>query len=890
MLRYLIAVLVVVLGAHPLLAADFGKNVERDSISLNGTWQTLREHGNEEIWKPEVAAAQQWADVSVPGGLAPGSNQNQAKSIRFVWARKTITLDAPHAGKAAVLRWDGIRFGATAWLNGHKLAEHAAVGPNTVLIPSGITKPGANVLLLKVPGWSGVMKSKSGYPLMPCGAATQWGAKNPAIVFSIWMEFYSDVYMKHVLAMPDLAAGTVTFRVHLDCAGTLPANVNLEATVLDATGKPGGSASLTSIRDKNPADVVVKLDSVHPWSLETRYLYTATLRASTPGKKCDEVSFRFGMREFRVQDGHFALNGKPVWLRGSNLVNEWNWGEFFNENARRFIIDEARNQNLNCFRTHTSPPPHSWLNIADEHGVFILAEFPVLYNYQDFKYTPQEYEVFHANALLDARGWVTSLWNHPSVVIWVLSNESRRDDAFETGPLQDLVNNLDPTRITMRTGTPRGTREVVHIHTCGNYSGGSEGSWVQSFAGETRRKDPKRAFSNSEYMNRFGENTARWLGVPSHSDAGNNKAEVALEHTEAMRRLNYDCLLPYMYSGWTRLSEQPWRPEFISPMAAALHSAMAPVLASLDLFDRNFSVGQEVTTPVVLINELNAEVHAKLDLYVTANDPLLIPEPNALKAALSRQSFNVTLKPASMSNMTVTWKLPEKEGSYWLALVASRAGDKPVVSQRVVRAIAAPPKLAALKSRRVVILGPPDKPVQDYLTSRGVQVRSSLAKGKIDTDIVLVGDSSKVSADEKALTPALLDWVKADGRLIVLDPGRWDWNELVPFTMARNVVSRVFPYPNSRHYILNNVDPLTLRRWNTIPSIVSDSTISTAAPGASNVLWSTDNKAPSPVVVSIPTGKGEILLCCLKLRARISPSANSYDPAAERVFANLIGP
>ena len=32
----------------------------------------------------------------------------------------------------------------------------------------------------------------------------------------------------------------------------------------------------------------------------------------------------------------------------------------------------------------------------------ILAELPVLYNYADFKLTPQEYEVFHKNALDDA--------------------------------------------------------------------------------------------------------------------------------------------------------------------------------------------------------------------------------------------------------------------------------------------------------------------------------------------------------------------------------------------------------------------------------------------------------------------------------------------------------
>ena len=69
--------------------------------------------------------------------------------------------------------------------------------------------------------------------------------------------------------------------------------------------------------------------------------------------------------------------------------------------------------------------------------------------------------------MLDAAGWMARLWNHPSVIMWVLSNESRGDNAWEEGPFQDFVNALDPTRPTMRTGTT-GTKENYDVHTCGN--------------------------------------------------------------------------------------------------------------------------------------------------------------------------------------------------------------------------------------------------------------------------------------------------------------------------------------------------------------------------------------------------------------------------------------
>jgi hypothetical protein len=58
--------------------------------------------------------------------------------------------------------------------------------------------------------------------------------------------------------------------------------------------------------------------------------------------------------------------------------------------------------------------------------------------------------------------------------MWVLSNESRLDNAWEEGPFQNFVNALDPTRPTLRTGTT-GTKENYDVHACGNVTETDEG-------------------------------------------------------------------------------------------------------------------------------------------------------------------------------------------------------------------------------------------------------------------------------------------------------------------------------------------------------------------------------------------------------------------------------
>ena len=56
--------------------------------------------------------------------------------------------------------------------------------------------------------------------------------------------------------------------------------------------------------------------------------------------------------------------------------------------------------------------------------------------------------------------------------------------------------------------------------------------------------------------------------------------------------------------------------------------------------------------------------------------------------------------------------------------------------------------------------------------------------------------------------------------------------------------------------------------------------------GARKLLWIEN---PSrPVMMSLPSGKGEIIICTLNLKSRIHKGKPHYDPAAERILLNLL--
>ncbi len=253
--------------------------------------------------------------------------------------------------------------------------------------------------------------------------------------------------------------------------------------------------------------VDVPMPGFRPWTYEYCNLYNAGVRITRDGKALDKLGFRFGMREIKAIDGKFKLNDKNLWLRGSNLVFEWNWGDIITGREIDYLVIEAREMSMNPFRTHTQPPPALWANICDEYGTMIFAEFPVLYNYADCKFTPEEYDIWHKNVLSDADGWMARLWNYPAVIMWVLSNESNRDNEWEEGIYQDFVNSLDPTRPTMRTGTT-GTKENYDIHACGNIMDTLEGRTITYIRGWFDKAEGK-VLTNSEYMNTFGPASER---------------------------------------------------------------------------------------------------------------------------------------------------------------------------------------------------------------------------------------------------------------------------------------------------------------------------------------------------------------------------------------------
>lgn len=225
-----------------------------------------------------------------------------------------------------------------------------------------------------------------------------------------------------VLAFSDTASVRIEVAVPGGRAGT-----PVRATIVPVEGGAplwSGEIGRLAPGADGAAGVSGRVEGIRPrlWSPSTPHLYR--LRIDAGGAR---DSVRFGFKRFEAVDGRFLLNGRPFFVRG-NAINppERMIPDSVHE-SRRFAEDYIRGlkaAGVNMIRlTRTS---QVWLDVADELGMMFFQG-----NYG----TPQGGS---ANAppsrpFEQSLAWyrdevLAPLANHPSVAIYVLSNEQAAEE------------------------------------------------------------------------------------------------------------------------------------------------------------------------------------------------------------------------------------------------------------------------------------------------------------------------------------------------------------------------------------------------------------------------------------------------------------------------------
>ncbi len=216
---------------------------------------------------------------------------------------------------------------------------------------------------------------------------------------------------------------------------------NLVYTIYSASGKE--LCRLESEKTK----VRINLKNVHLWNgRKDPYLYTCKAEIVKDGEVIDDISTRFGCRTFKIDPNNgFILNGEEYPLRGvSRHQDRLGIGNALLPEHHREDIDLIMEVGATTIRLAHYQHDRYFYDLCDEKGLVIWAEIPYI-----SKHMPTGRE----NTISQMTELIAQNYNHPSIVVWGLSNEisicGSNDDLLENHKiLNNLAHKMDKTRLT----------------------------------------------------------------------------------------------------------------------------------------------------------------------------------------------------------------------------------------------------------------------------------------------------------------------------------------------------------------------------------------------------------------------------------------------------------
>ena len=388
----------------------------------------------------------------------------------------------------------GANSSADVILNGEKLAHHDG-GYSTWRVDITDALQEENLLAIRVDN------SPNDYVYPQMADFTFYGGlyRDVNILCVASSHFDLDYFGGPGIAVTPIMEGTDA-KVHVDTYVTgYRAGMAVLYTLLNKDGK--ALATYEGGRNAN-----FRIRNAHLWNgRKDPYLYSIRAELLKDGEVIDNVSARFGCRSFAVDPQRgFILNGEEYPLRGvSRHQDRWEIGNALKKEHHEEDMDLICEVGATTIRLAHYQHDQYFYDLCDERGLVIWAEIPYISNHMP---TGRE------NTIQQMTELIVQNYNHPSIVVWGLSNEITMKSASDPDLLEnhrilnDLAHEMDPTRLTTMASLSMCPmdEEYIHIpdtvsynHYFGWYGGDTSmnGPWFDKF----HEKYPNSPIGCSEY-------------------------------------------------------------------------------------------------------------------------------------------------------------------------------------------------------------------------------------------------------------------------------------------------------------------------------------------------------------------------------------------------------
>ncbi len=424
--------------------------VRTNWMNLNGIWQFQPGATNDPVPVGQTLSSEILVPFPMESAIS-GVKHYYTNS----WYRRTFTVPVGWSGQNLLLHLDAVDWESEVFINGHSLGIHrGGYDPATYDITAFVTGSGPQEIIVRdYDPTDNAGEPRGKQTLYPGGIMY---TSTSGIWQPVWLEPVPATSIGSIKLVPDIDNARLAVAANVSGA-TNNITVNAVARI--------GTNIVSSISGAPGATLLLSVPSPKLWSPTNPFLYDLDVTLSNATTKVDSVVSYFGMRKVSLATNNnivkILLNNQFVFEFGPLDQGFWPDGIYTapTDLALKSDIEIDKALGWNLIRKHIKVERARWYYWADKLGIMVWQDMPSLNSYTG---NPQPIDTPQFETELVRL--VTNHWNSPSIIMWVVFNESQGQ--HDTATLVAEVKALDPSRLVNQAsgGSYFGVGDIFDVH------------------------------------------------------------------------------------------------------------------------------------------------------------------------------------------------------------------------------------------------------------------------------------------------------------------------------------------------------------------------------------------------------------------------------------------
>ena len=411
--------------------------VRGDWLSLNGLWDVKLGDGTE-------------SPILVPFPIESALSGVMKHSDRMTY-RRNFEVPPGWSGRRILLHFGAVDWETKVSVNGKEIGSHrGGYDGFSFDITAALNSVGRQQIQVEVFDPTDLGGQPRGKQKLKSGSIMY--TPSSGIWQTVWLEPVSENHIDALKMVPDLDGGFLKL--------TVTGHGAVHAVVSDS------GREIAQVSGAAGSELKLAIPDPKRWSPDSPFLYDLRVTLKSNDQVVDSVTSYFGMRKISLGKDkkgvtRMMLNGEFVFQVGPLDQGFWPDGIYTapTDDALRFDVEETKRFGFNVTRKHIKVEPDRWYYWCDKLGLLVWQDMPSVNSYTD-KPQPIDKPQFKTELVR----MVQQCWNHPSIIMWVVFNESQGQ--HDTEALVSEVKALDPSRLVNNASgdTDKQCGDVIDKH------------------------------------------------------------------------------------------------------------------------------------------------------------------------------------------------------------------------------------------------------------------------------------------------------------------------------------------------------------------------------------------------------------------------------------------